>query len=385
MADAQPQEEFFLTNAARMLHWFPWLRLFRACNIAIGLRTMFLAAIGILLLVLGELAIASVLSEETYHPERWHSQIEGEFLTRRPVREFRTGTQLFLRYQTLGQLIPWNSSASTIGVRLIQIAWSLLVMAAIGGAISRTAANDVAGRGIGSPYATLGYSLRRIWPSLMGLVLVVGAGGFLCAAIYFGGLISLIPVVGEFLLAIGCFFAFAMATLIAFMGLGTVFGWPIMICTISVEDSDGFDAMGRAFSYLFHHVIYTVFLLTIAVIQGVIALILLTLFVDFAEAIVWTLIELGRAGQWTSESTFDHIVGQMWPQFVDWIPAVFGLSYFWVAWTQIYFLLRARDDGTPFHMIQGVDPPVDPLPLSGMPAAKRREEERASTEAGTAL
>jgi len=335
---------------------------------------MSLAALGIVLLVAGELAIGSLLNEECCHPERWHSQIQSEDLAQRPMCAFRSGTLLFLRHQTLGQQNPWSDSTLTVIARLLQTVWSLLVMASIGGAISRIAAVDVAGRGSGSLFVAFRGSLQRIWPSLMGMIIVAGAVGFLCGMISLGGVVSLIPVLGEFLLVASWIVGFGFGILAVLMGLGMIAGWPIMICTISVEDSDGFDAMGRAFSYLFHHVIYATFLLTVAVVQGTIALLLLTLFVEFTETLTWSLIGLGRLGQTVSPSQFNQFAGLVWMQFVNWIPAAFGLSYFWVAWTQIYFVLRARDDGTPFHMIGGVDPPLDPLPLSGMPAAKRRED-----------
>ncbi|MBU6391256.1 MAG: hypothetical protein KGQ83_03335 [Planctomycetes bacterium] len=123
--------------------------------------------------------------------------------------------------------------------------WSL-----IGGAITRIAALDYAMDESVRLVDALKFARKKFWSYFWSpLVPVIGVFFFaLCNVI--GGLIGRIPVVGEITVALGFPLALVSGFLMVFIGMIGVLGLCFMFPTISVEGSDAFDAMSRAYSYV---------------------------------------------------------------------------------------------------------------------------------------
>lgn len=126
----------------------------------------------------------------------------------------------------------------------------LLIWSLVGGAITRLAALDYAKDESGRLSDALKFARKKLWSYFWSpLVPVIGVFFFaLCNVI--GGLIGRTPVVGEVFVALGFPFALISGFFIVFIGVIGALGLCFMFPTISVEGSDAFDAMSRAYSYV---------------------------------------------------------------------------------------------------------------------------------------
>src|SRR5574341_1246589 len=158
--------------------------------------------------------------------------------------------------------------------------WSL-----IGGAITRIAALDYA-RDESVPLVdALKFARKKFWSYFWSpLVPVIGVFFFaLCNVI--GGLIVRIPVVGEITVALGFPLALVSGFLMVFIGMIGVLGLCFMFPTISVEGSDAFDAMSRAYSYVLSRPKQFIFYCIINTLYGLACLV-------FIAFVAWLMVRL---------------------------------------------------------------------------------------------
>lgn len=132
---------------------------------------------------------------------------------------------------------------------LLCILWSLFCWAFFGGVITRIAAVQLSGKdriGLGQ---AVQFVAKRFQSYLLSPIIPLGMIGFAALAIAILGLPALIPFVGDILYLIlvplGLLGGFFMAALL--VGL---IGYPLMYTTLSVEGSDTFDALSRAYNYV---------------------------------------------------------------------------------------------------------------------------------------
>jgi hypothetical protein len=264
--------------------------------------------------------------------------------------------------------------------------WALAVWALFGGMITRAAAIELATRDRAKTGRTIRYAVSK-WQSY-------AAGPFftLFAVLLIGVPIAVIglflrteitgwvaALVWPFLLVDG----FLMALLLA----GLLFGWPLMWANISVEGVDSFDAVGRAYNYVFQRPLQYLFYALIATALGALG----WLFVwNFVAAIVgltygaaaWgagsgqmEVMFGGRSGDLGAVSTFSAWLITFWAQCLKLLGVGFLYSYFWTASTAIYYLLRRDADATEMDEVcpeeeEQLAPAVPPTttPTSGTPA-----------------
>ncbi len=148
-----------------------------------------------------------------------------------------------------GIVTPKTTWAETAGV------WSRFLLAVIvwsiaGVIIVRSTAADVA-RGESLPFRqTLGFGFRQTG-SLLGAVLITFSFfGALWGLASLGGLFGRIPLVGPYTVSLLWFLPMLLGLLMAALVIGFVAGWPLMVATVGVEDSDAFDGFARGLSYL---------------------------------------------------------------------------------------------------------------------------------------
>jgi hypothetical protein len=149
--------------------------------------------------------------------------------------------------------------------------------------------------------------------------------------------------------------------LMALLGLGLIFSWPLMWSAIASEGSDAFDAVSRAFAYVFQRPVQYLAYAVLSLLLGVLGWLIVALFcggvVLFAEwGVSWGAgaqrlneIRVAWATPGDTTSSLLWLGGGLIHFFdacVQSILTAFSYSYFWVSVTGIYLLLRRDADQT---------------------------------------
>ena len=150
--------------------------------------------------------------------------------------------------------------------------------------------------------------------------------------------------------------------------LGLVFGWPLMWATIGTEATDCFDAVVRAYQYLFQRPLHYLFYAVVAVLIGVLGWLVVANFAAGSIAVTSWAVDWGaNTGRWLGlpeagsrrldlllsggdEVGLLHSLGRgliiFWFGCIKVLAVGFLYSYFWTASTCIYSLLRYDADAT---------------------------------------
>lgn len=140
----------------------------------------------------------------------------------------------------------WNETARTWS----RFLWAVLVWSLAGVILVRLAAVDLARGESVSLGRALKFGLSRLG-SLLGAPLIVCAFlGALWAVGSLGGLVGRIPAAGPVLVGLLWIVPLLLGLLMSLVVAGFVVGWPLMVATIGVEDSDAYDGFNHSFSYL---------------------------------------------------------------------------------------------------------------------------------------
>ena len=127
----------------------------------------------------------------------------------------------------------------------------LVIWSIFGGAISRIAAIEFARDERIEMRESLSFAKSKFWSYVSSPVVpLIGIALFmLCNNI--GGFVGRIPGLGPLLVGLGFPLALLAGFLVMLMTIGAVFGLPLMFPTISAEGTDAFDAISRAYSYVY--------------------------------------------------------------------------------------------------------------------------------------
>ncbi|MFQ6049313.1 MAG: hypothetical protein ACE5K7_08115, partial [Phycisphaerae bacterium] len=261
---------------------------------------------------------------------------------------------------------------------IIYLAICLVVWAIIGGAICRIAALHAARDEKISLKEALKFSLNKfvsfLTAPLIPLVLIVVIGLVTLA----GGLVGLIPVVGELLAGVLWFLALLAGFIMALVAIGAAGGLHLMYPTIAVEGSDAFDAISRSYSYVYSRPWRTGWYLLVAIAYGTVCLLFVKvvafLLLKLAHIAAGLGMNLGGAARlatvgkldaiWSAPIWGERLFGGFWDVPMRWseqIAAVliaiyvflvvgavvaFAFSFFFSASTVMYLLLRREVDAT---------------------------------------
>ncbi len=234
------------------------------------------------------------------------------------------------------------------------------------------------------------------------VIIVIGA-----VAMFAGGLIGAIPVIGPIISGALFILAILGGFVLALVLVGYVLGMPLMWPTIAVESSDAFDAVAHAFSYvgqrLWHVLFYFACLLVSGALGFLLVQLLATLTLKFTHAFIGTGYSLFGAVSSAQTASFSKLEAlwfmPAWSE-LPWLPTP-GAPPFWgefgvapLAWhesvaqffiatwvfvivsivlaylvsfyfcgaTQAYLLLRRDVDATDYHEIYYEDDEDEPLP-----------------------
>ena len=370
----------------------PWVHLFRAFGIAIDIRKIVLAGMALMMFSAGDWALSHLPFYPSPHAMPWETQFDRpgakvESLQRpagirklavdpygtlvsmstnwslvlSPVHMFVDSALVLLRPDQ-------NKQWADVAVAWTRLIWGLCVWAVFGGAITRMAAVQFArDERVGISQA-LRFSCRKFLDYLTAPFLPISGVIVLWVCCLIGGLVGLIPAVGDVVVGLFWFLALGIGFLMSLLLIGVGAGWPLMFAGISAEGSDGFDGLSRAYSYVYDRPGYYAWLIVLATAYGAIVMFLVwsvtSLFVylagwsvssgmglDNVIALLKPTPELiGGPELFGNPDTLVVSSGMYatsaWLHLVALLLVGFVHSYFWCASTIIYFLLRKSDDGT---------------------------------------
>jgi hypothetical protein len=230
--------------------------------------------------------------------------------------------------------------------------WTVLIWSFAGGAITRTAAVQLAAE------EKLG------WPSMCGYVLARWRSYFAAPLFPFlGVLLVTIPILllglllrtnaTAWIAGLLWFLPLAGSVLVAVLMLGLLFGWPLMWAAISSEGSDSFDALSRSYAYVSQRPLQCLSYVFVAAAFGGLGWLLV---MNFAAGVVHLAYWSASFGA-GSEPVIAIVDGdpsagagasvlRFWTGCVKILAVGYLYSYFWTAATAIYFVLRRDVDAT---------------------------------------
>jgi hypothetical protein len=387
LADRAARNGVGNSTVVRSVAWmeiFPWLRLIRLFRIALQFRLLIFTALGLVAMNVGWIVIGESIggisevftgqnfndsSEPLLFDEDKGEEEHGVVTTTRggftsspsenesqnffydsycglpypdTVRRFMRPGEILLGDERLLDLslIEWI-------YLFVCLLWGTFVWAVFGGAICRAVALQLT---IDHPLnmsSMLRYGCKR-FPSYLnaillpfGLILLLFLGVFLFS--YSMDLLyahAVIQALWPFLYLIGF--------LMIILGVGFYFGWPLMIASIATDDTDGFDAVSRAYSYVYQRPLNALFYTCVAALLGFLGLFVVELFVNGAAQMADRAIIRGAGAKAFYESALFHT-------WIAWIPVLYVVAYFWASSVGIYILLRKDVDQTELDHIGGAE------------------------------
>ncbi|MGL6193595.1 MAG: hypothetical protein ACRC2T_02095, partial [Thermoguttaceae bacterium] len=186
---------------------------------------------------------------------------------------------------TLCSFVPLEKSFSANQRSFIWIAGNIVIWTLIGSLITRTAALrftiDRRER-----MSKIDQFVKWRWKAYFCSVFLPICGLLFCGGmVYLAGLFMRIPVL-NYLVALLFPFALFFGFCFGIIAIGLLFGWPLLFAAISVDGSDGFDAVSRTYSYLYqrplHYLVYVIF----AVVIGAFGWVFISGLVDIVLALV---------------------------------------------------------------------------------------------------
>ena len=349
----------------------PWLIIFRAFRLAIRARFLIISAVAILATTVGWHIIGMVFSGSG--DEHLTEQIAAQSppdscpwtqLTKMVPdspgypnsgngwQVFQQGNPITIVWTQLStpfrRVLSLKVGPSELAYWLLCGLWMLLVWSFAGGAITRTAAVQLAADEKLGWSSTASYVLAR-WRSyfvaplfpFLGVLLVtipILVLGLLLRSgptTWIAGLVWFLPLAGGLLASI--------------LLLGLLFGWPLMWATISSEGTDSFDALSRSYAYTFQRPLQYLLYAIVAAAFGALGWLLV---MNFAAGVVhltyWSASwGAGSAGvQDAMSASGGASVLRFWTGCVKILAVGYLYSYFWTASTAIYFVLRRDVDAT---------------------------------------
>jgi hypothetical protein len=271
----------------------------------------------------------------------------------------------------------------------------LFIWSFFGGAIARIAALDFARDERPQIGEATAFSIAKFgsffWAPIVPLIFV--AVLLLCNVLL--GVVGRIPGAGPIIL--GLFFALAAlsAFLVVLLLIGTIFGSLFMWPTIAMEGTDAFDAISRAFNYLYARPWKTIWCCLVAAVYGLTVTLFVAVFAGWMIHIAEHTVEWGMGHRFMGIGQFlqsnipptGSSVPDLWAAI--WIRVVhitviglvlgFWASYKISAVTIIYSVLRRDVDGTDMSEVflpEAEEPSAEP------PAAEPPAEPKPDTAAG---
>ena len=285
----------------------------------------------------------------------------------------------------------------------------LAVISIAGGSLCRIAALQFARDEKPGLTEAVRFSAGKFWSLFTAPLAPLGITVFIGLFIFFLGLICNIPRAGELITAIFVPLALIAGGLIAILLIGTVAGFNLMFPAVAYDGSDCFDAVSRAFSYVYGKPWRMAFYTAIAAVYGAICYAFVRFFTFLLLWVARWSLELGiwvdnsskEAGKLTAlwpPPGFMNLPGSSSLSTVNWsewvaaflinlvLLAVIGLlvsfiiSFYFSANTIIYALMRNRVDNTALEDIYTPSEAAQAEPATPPAAESESQESKAETE-----
>jgi len=292
--------------------------------------------------------------------------------------------------------------------------WTLLVWGVFGGAITRLAAVQLAGKDRPGLSEAVRFVIARYVSYVSAPLVPLACVALIVLLCVLYGVIHLIPVVGDIADSIAWPFLVLLGFGQAVLLIGMV-GYPLMYATISAEGSDTFDALSRSYNYVLQSPWNYIWYSIVAVIYGVV----LVFFVGFMGSMVvyltkWSVsqtpgteyfasrrvdnlfifaptsfgwrdlllsVEPGADSEarvaalqsnFYSWNYFSAAFVSLWITLIFLLVIGFAYSYYFTAFTQIYFLMRRKVDDVDLDEVyleedEPDEPHLPPVPPASAP------------------
>lgn len=427
------QEDFFLTDAARLRRWLPWMHMGATLRMAFDPRKLILAMLALVLLAIpawiqsairprvhsesphitqtidGETNSFAVLDQTTNESGSSHTRYpwQEQYLFRDsgdhvpdahqimsyPALTLRDAVsqgpqilspvaQVLIHGQALiDSRFRWGRST----LQLLELLWIWAVWAVFGTLLCRLTALDFMGRDLGWGDAWKYCRSRIVSAFASPLLPMIGVAGFWLPCVI-GGWISRIPSIGAPIAALGWLLMWGCGAALALILMGLTLSWPMMIATVGVEGTDAFDGLSRSYNYLFSRPWYVLWMSFVMLGIGGCAMFGVRWLVHEAEVLALTSMASGspesimlRFESFESDPLPTGQILRASHAFIRLAVHAFAHSYFWVAVTIIFLLLRKSVDSTPLdHLSEDRHRKPGELPLAGIAASTRREQNAAA-------
>jgi hypothetical protein len=363
----------------------PIVLLLRIFNTATGIRVLFLSMIGVLLTLVVGYRIncdnngLNVPDDRNFQqPVYIEPLLDLQHLPRSiSFREHPANYLWQLAQRSV--LAPWDIF-SMAGIRLFSsptgynsffapIVWFfalLLIWSFFGGMICRTVALRLTIDQSESGKEIWQFIRQRGIGFLSSVIIIVFGILFFLILLKCCGWLFVVPVFNYIiavLFPIALFFGF----LIVVLAVGLFFGWSLLFAAVSVDGSDGFDAVSRMFSYIYHRPLHYFVYWVVSGILGILGFVFVSFFVDGA---VFLTSQFGGFPVLTAIPAFGSLTLQdthvglsppeqfilIWCSMVQLIKPAYTFAWFWTSSVAIYLLLRRSVDATPFNEVYRVTP-----------------------------
>ncbi len=291
----------------------------------------------------------------------------------------------------------------------------LAVISIAGGAICRIAALQFARGEKPGLTEALRFSTRRFTSFFTAPLAPIAIIAFMGLFIVLLGLLANIPRLGEIIVGIGMPLALIAGALIAVILIGAAAGFNLMFPAVAYDGSDCFDAISRAFSYVYARPWRMGFYTAVAAVYGSICYMFvrsfafLSLWIThwFLQVVLWAENGTGELNKLVAiwpEPKFSTLLGLSKPVATNWTEAVavflvhlcvlvvvglvvsFIISFYLSANTIIYSLMRSKVDNTareevymPFDEAEGEPTEVEREPRQEQPSSPPEAEPDSSS------
>jgi hypothetical protein len=296
----------------------------------------------------------------------------------------------FLR--PIGLLLNPHVGGVTRFYLLLVTLWTLATWAFFGGAITRLAAVQLAGKDRPGLIETLRFVSARYVSYLSApLVPLVFVALIVILFVVYGLVLHLWPVLGDVLDTV----AFPILVLLGFgqavLLVGLV-GYPLMYATVSAEGSDTFDALSRSYNYVFQSPWNYIWYSLVAIVYGAVLVFFIVFMGSFVVYLTkWSLSQTPFTDYFSSRRV-DNLFAyapesfhwrellvtnptdlKWWSQISactvsTWVTLIFlmmigfAYSYYFSAFTMVYLLMRRKVDDTEIDEVYlEEDEPEEPL------------------------
>ena len=187
----------------------------------------------------------------------------------------------------------------------------LMVISIAGGALCRIAALQFAQDEKPGIIEALRFSGKNFFNFFIAPLTPIGIIIFIAMFVFFFGLITNIPVIGELIMGLSMPLALIAGALITWILIVSVVGFGLMFPAVAYDGSDCFDAMGRAWHYISTKPWRMGFYTIIAAIYGTICYIFVRLFVFL---LLWITHRLLLLGIFVNTSSGINKLNTIWPE-----------------------------------------------------------------------